>query len=137
MKKIPRSIYFLFMAMIIFLLSGCGGDDDDEPAKGKLMVLTSSVFERGESYKLYRGSNLRIISTDAKYYVAPINDVDENSELISLNLQFKEDLSQDLPFVITKADNDTAIVFAYNPNGTTELLRLTAVYYVSEAEHSS
>ena len=47
-------MFLLFMALMVFMFAGCGGDDDNNsPAKDRLMVLTSSVFDVGESYKLY------------------------------------------------------------------------------------
>lgn len=117
MKRFQVSIIFMFMALTAFIFSGCGGSSDGGgPAKDKLMVLTSKVFEIGESYKLYRGDRVSIRGTDARYYVAPIDE----SDLVSLNLEFKDPISDDVPFVITKADNDSAVVFAYNPAGRTE-----------------
>ena len=109
----------MLMALTAFMFAGCGGSDDDNtPAKNKLMVLTSPVFEIGESYKLYMGDKVGIRGTDARYYVAP--EVGDMSVPVTLNLQFKDVISEDVPFVITKEDNDSAIVFAYNPRGTTE-----------------
>ena len=112
-------MFLLFMALMVFMFAGCGGDDDDNsPAKDRLMVLTSSVFDVGESYKLYMGDKLSVRGTDARYYVAPMENSD--SIMVTLNLQFKDILSLDVPFVITTADNDAAVVFAYNPAGTAE-----------------
>ena len=117
MKRFHVSIIFMLMALTAFIFSGCGGgDDNNSPAKDKLMVLTSKAFELGESYKLYRGDKVGIRGTDARYYVAPI----DGDDLISLNLEFRDSISDDVPFVITKADNDSAVVFAYNPAGITE-----------------
>lgn len=107
------------MAFMAFMFTGCGGgDDDSNTVKDKLMVLTSSVFKVGESYKLYMGDKVGIRGTDARYYVAPV----ENSEaiLVSLNLLFKDAISEDVPFVITTEEDDTSVIFAYNPSGTTE-----------------
>ncbi len=119
MKKFPRTIIFMFMALIAFMFAGCGGsDDDDSPAKNRLMVLTSRVFKVGESYKLYRGNKVSLRGTNARYYVAPISN-DEPFD-VTLNLEFKDVLSDDVPFVITTADNDAAVVFSYNPAGTIE-----------------
>lgn len=119
MKKFPRSIYFMLMALMAFMFTGCGGgDDDNSKVQDKLMVLTSSVFNVGESYKLYMGDKVGIRGTDARYYVTPV----ENSEgiLVSLNLLFKDAISEDVPFVITTEEDDTSVIFAYNPSGTTE-----------------
>lgn len=118
MKKFSHAIYFMLMALIVFMFAGCGGSDDDNSAKNKLMVLTSPVFEVGESYKLYMGNKVSLRGTDARYYVAP--DAGNMNELVTLNLQFRDVISDDVPFVITKADNDTSVIFAYNPRGTTE-----------------
>ena len=119
MKKFSHAIYFMLMALMAFMFAGCGGgDDDDNPAKNKLMVLTSPVFNVDESYKLYMGDKVGVRGTDARYYVA--NDAGDNTELVTLNLQFRDAISYDVPFVITTADKDSAIVFAYNPRGTTE-----------------
>ncbi|MBQ3396649.1 MAG: hypothetical protein IJG55_10070, partial [Synergistaceae bacterium] len=119
MKKFSRAFYFMLMALTVFMFAGCGGsDDDDNAAKNKLMVLTSPVFTVGESYKLYMGNKVSLRGTDARYYVAP--DAGNMSELVTLNLQFRDAISDDVPFVITTADNDASIIFAYNPRGTTE-----------------
>ncbi len=119
MKKFLHSIVFMFMALMVFMFAGCGGsDDDDGPAKNRLMVMTSSVFSIGESYKLYRGDKVSVRGTDARYYVAPIEGTDEFQ--VVLNLEFKDVLSDDVPFVITTADNDSAVVFSYNPKGILE-----------------
>lgn len=119
MKRFPRSIYFMFMALMAFLFTGCGGgDDDNSKVQDKLMVLTSPIFSVGESYKIYRGDKVSVRGTNARYYVAPIENNDDFS--VTLNLEFRDSISEDLPFVITTADNDAAVVFAYNPAGTTE-----------------
>ena len=123
MKKFARIIYFLFMAVMILSLSGCGSDDDEQ-AKGpdtqRLMVLSSRVFDVGESYRIYRGDRVSAWNYEeaklcsAQYYVAP----EFNEEFVTMNLQFRDPISHDVPMIITKANDDTKVLFYYNPNGT-------------------
>ncbi len=122
MKKFSKLFYCLLMALLVLSLSGCGSDNDDNnnapatSAQSHLMVLSSPVFKKGESYKLFKGSNLSIRGTTAKYYVAPIEN--EDDENIVLNLEFTDEVSNDVPYVITTSDDDDFAVFAYNPSGT-------------------
>ena len=123
MKKFARIIYFIFMAVMILSLSGCGSDDDEQ-AKGpdtqRLMVLSSRVFEVGEGYRIYRGDRVAAWNyeeaklCDSQYYVAP----ELNEEFTTMNLQFRDPISHDVPLIITKANDDTKVLFYYNPNGT-------------------
>ena len=124
MKKFCRIIYVLVMAALVLSMAGCEWFDDDDEVKkkssvsteGKLMVITSSALKRDESYLIYRGDKVRVTGTqnNAKYYVAPISEGDEE---ITINLLFKDTLSEDLPFVISKADDDYTVVISYNPDG--------------------
>ena len=123
MKKVSRIIYLVFLAVMILSLSGCGSDDD-EPAYGpdteRLMVLSSRVFEVGKSYRIYRGDRVSAWNYEeaklcsSKYYVAP----EVGDEFVTMNLQFRDPISDDVPMLITKADDDTKVLFYYNPSGT-------------------
>lgn len=124
MKRFCRIVYILLAAVWILSLSGCDWEhDDDQPAKtstassvnDNLMVITSPVLKQYESYKIFRGDKVKVSGTNARYYVAPISDGDVP---VVLNLQFDDVLSEDVPFAITTADEDYAVVLSYNPNGT-------------------
>lgn len=122
MKKFSTLIYLLIIAALIIPLSGCGGssssDDDQQTqsSQGNLMIVTSRLLKRNSSYKLYRGNkfSLKINGQDfnGKYYAAPIS----TGNSVTMNLEFAEPLSGDMPFMITEASNDN-VVFYYNPNG--------------------
>ena len=125
MQKFSRLIYFVVMVAFVLTLSGgCKNDDDDEGSSqartDRLMVVTSSALMTGESYKLYRGDKVNVITFPEQedynptYYIAPI----DNGEDVVMNLEFADPLSGDLPFMITTEDDDTEkVVFYYNPNG--------------------
>lgn len=117
MRRFHWLIFFLLAAAVIFSMGGCDSDDDEQggPDSDRLMVITSPVLQVGQSYKIFRGDNVRIYGTNAKYYIAPI-DNDEVPAVI--NLQFTDILSEDLPFVITAADEDAFVLLSYNPYGT-------------------
>ena len=118
MKKFPRAIYFLIMAVMLLSLSGCGGSNNTgspapTTAGRKVMSVSSPAFSRNGSYKLYKGGAFRFASGDPKYYVAPVAS---GTETVSLNLEFADTFSDD-SFVIVQSDDDT-VVFGYNPEGT-------------------
>ena len=120
----------LILAVMVLSLAGCDLDDDDDKTTAEdtapekkvsdyLMVVTSPALkydDKGEkSYRLYRGDQVKVEGTDAKYYVAPL--AEEGDDPVTMNLLFAEKLSEDLPFIITTADEDYAVVLSYNPNG--------------------
>ena len=122
MKKSSRLVWFLLMVMLVFTLSGgCDSDDDDnnQVKADKIMVISSPVLYKGESYKLYRGDKVSVLPVsddyNPTYYVAPI----AGSETVVMNLEFADSISgDDKPFMITAYDGDTEItVFYYNPDG--------------------
>ncbi|MBQ3653172.1 MAG: carbohydrate-binding domain-containing protein [Synergistaceae bacterium] len=127
MKKF---LYLLCMAAIVLSsLGGCGGSDDDDdnavPQNQRLMVVTSPVLAIGGNYKLYMGDKVGVrsmVSEDynPRFYVAPIaGDV-----AVTMNLEFVNAVSPDLPFMITAVDDDMEqVVFYYNPQsrGITDL----------------
>ena len=123
MKKFARILYFLFIAVMILSLTGCGSDDDEQsygPDTQRLMVLSSRVFEVGGSYRIYRGDRVVAWNMDeqkrcsSQYYVAP----EVGNEFVAMNLQFRDPISADVPMIITKANDDTSVLFYYNPDGT-------------------
>lgn len=123
MRKIPHIIYFLLLAVMVLSLTGCGSDDDEEyygPDTDRLMVLSSPLFSVGESYKIFRGDTVQVRDLEtgnaftSRYYVAP----EVGSDFVAINLQFRDPISPDVPFMITRADNDTVALFYYNPAGT-------------------
>ena len=123
MKKFHTLIYILLLAALVLPLSGCGGSSDNSSgssATDKLMVVASPVLQKGESYRLYRGNRVSVLTLDSldynpTYYVAPI----ASSDTVTMNLQFDNVLSQDQPFAIEHQDENgnRNIVFYYNPNG--------------------
>lgn len=126
MKKFCVTVYFFVMALCVLTMSGCGGGGSDAPVSGnngnttqsaesRRMILTSPALKRNGSYKLYRGDRVTVWGTNAKYYLAPVA---RGNEDITMNLEFAGAVSQDLPFVITEAGDDTNILFSYNPKGT-------------------
>ena len=125
MRKFFRLLYFLTMAVLILSLSGCGGSSSSSSSsgnKGKLMVISSPVLEKGSTYKFYRGDKVSArassASYDVSYYVAPI----AGSEIVGVNLEFAQSISgDDQPFMITKADDDSKVVFYYNPKGNGQI----------------
>ena len=124
MRKIFRLIYLLTMAALVLSMSGCGGSSTSSVSSvygnsGRLMVIASPVLEKGESYNFYRGDKVSVrasaaASYDFSYYVAPLS----GGENIAVNLEFSDYIiDDDQPFMITKADDDSKVVFFYNPKG--------------------
>ena len=122
MRKVFRLLYLLTMAIMVLSMSGCGGSSSSSSSSsgnsGRLMVISSPVLEKGSSYKFYRGNKVSVrassASYDVSYYVAPI----AGSEIVGVNLEFAQSISGDnQPFMITKADDDSKVVFYYNPKG--------------------
>ena len=121
MKKFCITVYLLIMALFVLTMSGCGGSSSSgdgsttQSAQSKRMVFTSSALKRNGSYNLYRGDNLGTIEgITSKYYLAPVT---RGNESITMNLEFANAVSQDLPFMITESDGST-VLFYYNPKGT-------------------
>ena len=122
LKKFSTIIYFLMMALLVFSLSGCGHSDDDNVASSStntaaspLMVLTSNNLVSGDEYTIYRGSNVSVTGTEAKYYVAPAATT--GGQELTMNLEFSGNASNDLPYIICDSTG-TNVLFSYNPNGT-------------------
>ena len=122
MKKFLEILYVLTMGILILSLSGCSGSSsqyygDDESSSSNLMSITSTAFKQGESYNIYRGSDVQAIYNggrlNSKYYVSP----DRSSNPVSLNLEFSETASNDTPFAVTLAGTDD-VVFYFNPSGS-------------------
>ena len=125
MKKFCITVYLLIMALLVLTMSGCGGSSSSgggstttQSAQSKRMVFTSSALKRNGSYSLFRGNNVDVRGTTAKYYLAPASTISRGTEDITMNLEFSNAVSQDLPFVITEASDESKVLFAYNPNGT-------------------
>ena len=121
MKRYCKIIFYLVIAVMILSLSGCGGSSSSSNSSSsntdKLMVISSPVLKTGESYRLYRGANVTVndSSYNPMYYVAPI----AGSDTLTMNLEFSDSISNDLPFAITHDDNGTeVVVFYYNPKGS-------------------
>ena len=124
MKKFCITVYLLIMALFVLTMSGCGGSSSSgggsttQSAQSKRMVFTSSALKRNGSYNLYRGDNLGTIEgITSKYYLAPVT---RGNESITMNLEFANAVSQDLPFMITESDGST-VLFYYNPKGIPRL----------------
>ncbi len=123
MRKFFRLIYLFTMAGLVLSMSGCGGSSSSSSSStsntGRLMVISSPVLKKGSSYKIFRGdkvsaSSLTTASYDVSYYVAPL----AGSESVAVNLEFEQSIvGDDQPFMITDADNDSNVVFFYNPKG--------------------
>ncbi len=126
MRKIFRLLYLFTMAALVLSMSGCGGSSSSLSSssgnKGKLMVISSPVLKKGESYKFYRGDKVSATSSttanyNVSYYVAPLASY-ESAESVAVNLEFTQSIADDdQPFMITTADDDSNVVFFYNPNG--------------------
>lgn len=123
MKKFCVTVYLVIMALCVITMSGCGGSSnkpssnntDSQSAQSRSMILSTNALKRGGKYSLFRGDRVTVKGTNAKYYLAPVT---RGSETITMNLEFADAVSQDLPFVITEAGDDTNILFSYNPKGT-------------------
>ena len=133
MKKICVTVYLFALALFVFAMSGCGGSGDSvnindltnqnqnqnqgqaQSAQNRMMIISSAALTRGNSYRLYRGNNVGVSGTTAKYYAAPSTST---SEKITMNLEYSSAVSEDLPFIITDSDG-VNVVFSYNPKGTT------------------
>ncbi|MBQ3585671.1 MAG: hypothetical protein II964_03040, partial [Synergistaceae bacterium] len=132
MKKICVTVYLFALALFVFAMSGCGGSGDSvnisdltnqnqnqgqaQSAQNRMMIISSAALTRGNSYRLYRGNNVGVSGTTAKYYAAPSTST---SEKITMNLEYSSAVSEDLPFIITDSDG-VNVVFSYNPKGTTD-----------------
>ena len=122
MKKILSMLYLFIMALFVFSMSGCGGSGGgvqtartQQSLQSRRMIVTSRALKRDGSYNIFRGNQVGIIGTTAKYYVAPVT---RGSEDITLNLEFFNSISDDVPFIITENGSDTDVIFAYNPSGS-------------------
>ena len=139
MKKLARIIYFLVMAMMILSLSGCGSDDDDNNSSSRskssnLMVISSPILQLGETYRLYRGSDVAVQSTNGynpTYYAAPI----DAGDTVYMNLEFADSLGGEQPFLIQ--DSSGNVVFFYNPNGNGSMDTTTAYGEVKKVSGGS
>ena len=123
MKKFCTALYFVLMAVLTLatLHSSCGsnggsvsGDTSTKSSQAKRMAITSSAFKRNGSYNIYRGSNVSVIGTSAKYYVTPEN---HGTEKLTMNLEYQSAVSEDLPIVITDSD-DSTVIFSYIPSNS-------------------
>ena len=91
-------------------------------AQSKRMIISSPALKRGESYRLYRGSGVKVSGTTAKYYAAPSAG---STEKMVMNLEFSSAVSEDLPFIITDSTG-TNVLFSYNPAGSPDIDTTTA-----------
>lgn len=126
MKKFFVTVYLFVMALFVLTMSGCGGSgggpqavyNPNKPttqsAQNRTMIFSSPALKRNGKYSIFRGDQVGVIGTNAKYYLAPVA---KGSETITMNLEYTAAISQDLPFVITESD-DSTVIFSYNPNGT-------------------
>ena len=123
MRKVFRLVYLLVMAGLVLSMSGCGGSSSSSSSStantGRLMVIASPLLKQGNSYKFYRGDKVSAISSasadyNPSYYAAPI----AGSESVAVNLEFTDYIvADDQPFMITEAEDDSKVVFYYNPKG--------------------
>jgi|GEM_PF-4962361 len=137
MKKICVTVYLFALALMVFAMSGCGGSSGGDvklnqqsqtqeeqqtttqSAQSRTMVIKSPALKRNGKYSLFRGNDVVLLGTSAKYYAAPESVVSRDGETIVMNLEYTSSVSEDLPFVLTDSD-DRTVIFAYNPNGTGE-----------------
>ncbi|MBQ7594848.1 MAG: carbohydrate-binding domain-containing protein [Synergistaceae bacterium] len=123
MKKFSRIIYLMFLAVMVLSLSGCGSDDDEPyygPDTQRLIVLSSRIFNVNEGYRIYRGDQVVAWNYEegkrvsSKYYVAP----EAGTDFVTMNLQFRDPISPDVPMIIIRSDDERQVLFCYNPDGT-------------------
>ncbi len=137
MKKICVTVYLFALALMVFAMSGCGGSSGGDvklnqqsqtqeeqqtttqSAQSRTMVIKSPALKRNGKYSLFRGNDVVLLGTSAKYYAAPASVVSRDGETLTMNLEYSSAVSEDLPFVLTDSD-DRTVIFAYNPNGTGE-----------------
>ena len=117
---------------MILSLSGCdinsifnsgGGGGSSKTEAHSSMIISSSAFERGKSYRIYKDAVPYSLerSRALNYYVA---DVKENPDKrVTLNLEFEKPFSNDA-FVIVEINEDQTekVVFGYNPLGSGDLV---------------
>ena len=112
-------MYLIVMAVLVLLLSGCGGSssssfvsNEDVPVVAEVAAIESPAFQIGNSYRILRGASLSGMG-GAQYYVS---NTGSEAKKAALNLGFSEALgSQTLVFI----DDDTGkVVFAYDPSGS-------------------
>lgn len=137
MKKICVTVYLFALALMVFAMSGCGGSSGGDvklnqqsqtqeeqqtttqSAQSRTMVIKSPALKRNGKYSLFRGNDVVLLGTSAKYYAAPASVVSRDGETLTMNLEYSSAVREDLPFVLTDSD-DRTVIFAYNPNGTGE-----------------
>lgn len=120
MRKFLLTVYVVLMVAIVFSLSGCGDGNGSLTGSNRspiqnaaqVAVIESPVFEKGNSYKIYKGSVLQGMDR-AMYYVAPEGDNDNKT---TLNLGFAEELGNETLVFVKYTTNQ--VVFAYDPSGS-------------------
>lgn len=138
MKKFCVTVYLFALSLMVFAMSGCGGNSGGDvklnqqsqsqtqeeqqtttqSAQSRTMVIKSPALKRNGKYSLFRGNKVgTTLATPTKYYAAPASAVSRGSETLVMNLEYTSAVSEDLPFVITESD-DYTVIFAYNPDGT-------------------
>lgn len=123
MKNFLLRFYLFALLLVVFAVSGCGGGGSKtstskqaaQSSQSRRMIVSSAALKRGGEYSLFRGDRVTVQGTSAKYYVAPVA---RGNETVTMNLEFSNAVSRDLPFVITEASDESKVIFAYNPNGT-------------------
>ena len=123
-----KKFYFALIALLVFVLSGCGGGSSSftdrsqiSPDVKQVMVLNSPAFERHKRYQIYKGVKLSGMN-GARYYIS-----NTGSEAVqsTLNLGFSEALKANEPFIVVNyvPDYEThpgEVVFAYDPSANND-----------------